>query len=155
MKTIRIVLALLITASFISCEQSNKKETDSKHEETKSEEATEHHVAETVLSLDNGKLWEANVETTNGIENMINLMASFSDKENVESYTTLKEGLEKEFGEIITNCSMTGEPHNQLHNYLVPIVETFKGLASDDLAICKENFENLNKHLSKYDAYFK
>lgn len=162
MKTIKTILILSFISVFISCgENSKKKDTDKNHkhidsEEVKSQkEEQEHHEIKEVLSLNNGNLWDANVETTAGIRNMATLMDSFTEKENVKSYNKLKGNLEKEFMSILTNCSMEGESHNQLHTYLVPMKDTFKGLASDDLAVCKENFEKLNNRLGEYKTYFK
>jgi len=86
---------------------------------------------------------------------MITLMNEFSDKENIEGFSILKQNLEKEFGTIITECSMTGEPHNQLHNFLIPMKDLFNGLESTDITICQANFNSLNKHLKTYSTYFK
>ena len=110
---------------------------------------------ESLVSLDNGKLWSANTQTTQGINNMKNLMKEFSDKESVSEYATLKNNLEKEFSTILTECTMKGESHNQLHNYLVPMKEMFEGLTSSDLGTCKENYNILNDHLKEYSKYFK
>lgn len=163
MKNLKILLTSLIIAVFIiSCgENSKKKDTDENHKHTDSEEVTthseeqEHYEAKAVLSLNEGSLWDANKETTSGINNMIILMDSFAGKEDIKLYNRLKGSLEQEFMSILTNCTMEGESHNQLHTYLVPMKDAFKGLASDDLTICKESFENLNKRLAEYKTYFK
>ena len=47
------------------------------------------HHQESPLSLDNGKPWIANPETTMGVNNMIGLMDAFTDKENVTAYDEL------------------------------------------------------------------
>jgi hypothetical protein len=49
---------------------------------------------------------------------------------------------------------MTGEAHDQLHNYLLPMKPLFKDLAAEDLATRKSALGNLTKHLSEYSAYF-
>ena len=81
-------------------------------------------------------------------------MQTFADTENVESYTTLKDGLEADFTELFQKCTMKGEPHNQLHNYLFPFIDLFDGLTSTDLDICKKSFYDLNIHLKEYSDYF-
>jgi len=50
---------------------------------------------------------------------------------------------------------MTGEAHNQLHNYLIPMKTLFKDFGSSDIDTCKQRFKTLNKHLSQYRKYFK
>lgn len=155
LKTFLILTATILMAS---CEsKAESKDELSKSEEIKKlEEVKEDtHENEGILSLNNGSLWSANVETTTGINNMINLMNSFSDKESTEAYTTLKNNLEAEFNTILKECTMKGESHNQLHNFLVPMKEMFEGIDSSDLEICKINFNTLNKHLTEYTKYFK
>ncbi|MDP2089684.1 MAG: hypothetical protein Q8J84_09825 [Flavobacteriaceae bacterium] len=150
-KTIKTVLLLVIPVITISC----GKHSDKKHRDSETEQTKDHHQKnEDTLKLDNGKLWSANAETTEGINNMITLMNRFSEKENLKAYTTLKQGLEKEFGTIITKCTMTGEAHNQLHTYLIPMKELFNGLGSSDLNTCKTNFDKLNSYLTEYSTYF-
>ncbi|AMC11455.1 hypothetical protein Lupro_09340 [Lutibacter profundi] len=153
-KIIKTTLVLLITITTISCgNKSEKKEADSKKIEQTEEQ--QHSSSENSIQLNNGNPWMANIETTQGIANMKKLMDNFSKKENSEAYTQLKSSLEKEFGTIITACTMEGESHNQLHNYLVPMKDYFEGLASKDILKCKKTYNELNKHLAEYSTYFK
>lgn len=115
----------------------------------------ETHESEGVLKLNNGDLWMANAETTEGIQKMTQLITNFTDTENMEAYPELKTTLEAEFGTIISKCTMTGDAHDQLHNYLLPMKPLFKDLAAEDLATRKAGLEKLTKHLSEYSAYFK
>lgn len=106
------------------------------------------------VSLDNEKLWQANLETTEGIKKMQNIMRSFSEKENVMAYALLKGELESEFTNIFQKCTMKGEAHNQLHNYLKPMIDIFEGLESSNLKICKTSFKTMENHLAGYTNYF-
>ncbi len=152
MKKINLLILLITVVTVaISCDE----KTEKKQEQQKTEELKDAHESDAILQLNNGNLWLANSETTEGINNMITLMNAFSDKENTEGYSTLKQSLEKEFGTIITKCTMKGEPHNQLHNFLIPMKSLFKGLESSELTICKESYSTLNKHLLEYSNYFK
>lgn len=107
------------------------------------------------LRLNNTELWEANIETTEGIKKMQLIMYSFSDAESIKEYKLLKEELEVEFTNIFTLCTMKGEPHNQLHSYLKPMIAYFDGLDSNELITCKTNFNDLQNHLKDYSNYFK
>ncbi|MHB1104871.1 MAG: hypothetical protein ACYCZ2_00795 [Lutibacter sp.] len=147
-----LILALLATILVVSCNNDkNKKQEIAAPVQTEEEV----HESEGVLKLNNGDLWIANAETTEGIEKMTQLIANFTDNENMEAYPKLKTALETEFGTIISKCTMTGESHDQLHNYLLPMKPLFKDLAAEDLATRKVGLEKLNKHLSEYSAYFK
>ncbi|MFZ2282781.1 MAG: hypothetical protein WAV86_02810 [Lutibacter sp.] len=147
-----LILVIMATILVVSCNnEKNKKQEIAKPVQT--EEET--HESEGVLKLNNGDLWIANAETTEGIEQMKQLIANFNDTENMEAYAELKTKLEAEFGTIISKCTMTGEAHDQLHNYLLPMKPLFKDLAAEDLATRKAALEKLTKHLSEYSAYFK
>ena len=151
MKKITILtVAMLTTILVVSCNQ-NKKQQTAEPVQT----VEESHESEAVLELNNGDLWMANAETTEGIQKMTQLITNFTDKENMEAYPELKAKLEAEFGTIISKCTMTGEAHDQLHNYLLPMKPLFKDFAAQDLATRKAALEKLTKHLSEYSAYFK
>lgn len=147
-------LFLITLILLASCNQNKEKEplpVIVQEEETTEET---HESVDEKVTLDNGKLWKANPETTDGINKMKNRMQTFADTENVESYTTLKDGLEADFTELFQKCTMKGEPHNQLHNYLFPFIDLFDGLTSTDLDICKKSFSDLSIHLKEYSDYF-
>ncbi|OGS73967.1 MAG: hypothetical protein A3F91_14380 [Flavobacteria bacterium RIFCSPLOWO2_12_FULL_35_11] len=147
-----LILTLLATILVVSCNNEKTKKQEIAVPVQIEEEA---HESEGVLKLNNGDLWMANAETTEGIEKMTQLIANFTDTENMEAYAELKKTLETEFGTIISKCTMTGESHDQLHNYLLPMKPLFKDLAAEDLETRKAALEKLTKHLSEYSAYFK
>ena len=149
---VTLVLAIGLTHS---CGNQTKEKDDHKKIE-KIEDSDEHlHSESSGLVLDNGKLWIANPETTAGIENMINTMNSFKEKDNINAYGELMENLKMEFSMIFQKCTMSGEAHNQLHNFLVPIKDLFETLSSTDLKQCQASYDKLNNDLKVYKKYFK
>ena len=147
-----LIIAILTTILVVSC---NNEKTKKQEIAVPVQTEEETHESEGVLKLNNGDLWMANAETTEGIEKMTQLIANFNHTENMEAYAELKTTLETEFGTIISKCTMTGEAHDQLHNYLLPMKPLFKDLAAEDLETRKAGLEKLTKHLSEYSAYFK
>ena len=143
-----LVLFLALT-TLLSCKQDAKTVKPTEIESSKEAPSS---VAS--VKLNEGKKWIANIETTEGIKKMQLIMNSFSDKESVNEYKLLKENLEVEFTNIFTLCTMKGESHNQLHNYLKPIIPFFDGLDSNELVTCKTNFNNLEIHLKEYSNFF-
>ncbi len=138
----------------VSCKQNAEKETvpaTTQQVETKEES---HKSIDGVVNLNNGKLWLANPETTIGINHMKERMRSFTEKESIEEYAKLKVGLEADFTELFEKCTMKGEAHNQLHNYLFPFIDLFDDLESSELETCKKSFSELNNHLDEYSKYF-
>ena len=61
---------------------------------------TQHNLESTNIQLDNGKRWIANPETKTGIENMISIISSFEEKDNVDGFGPLTESLKSEFSMI-------------------------------------------------------
>ena len=155
-KSVFKIVLLATVVLLYSCGNKSKetKETSNTPETPKVEAVESHEGTGMELSLDEGKLWKANIETTVGVQNMIELMKNFKEKENVASYGKLTENLKQEFGIIFEKCTMKGEAHNQLHNFLIPIKDLFKGLSSEDIDTCKESFNKLNTHLVVYKNYF-
>ncbi len=147
----QVLIILTLFVLTVACENSKKNSQES-ITKTESKEAT--NKSENKVNLDNGKRWIANQETTEGINSMIQLMDSLTDQENASSYKTLADSLNSEFKIILKKCTMKGEAHNQLHNYLFPMKETFRKLSSSDLNECRSAFDDLNAHLSVYKEYF-
>ena len=105
------------------------------------------------IMLNQGAKWQANPETTTGISNMKLLVTDFM-KGQTKDCDGLRSALQAEFESIIQQCTMTGEAHEQLHHYLIPLQEKIgkiKGKSADD---CKVAVESLNDFLSTYDQYF-
>lgn len=155
-KIILNTTAMILLVGLTNSCKKRTKENDNYKQTEKVVKTDEHHQSQSNgIVLDNGKLWVANSETTTGVENMINIMNSFNKKENVEAYGKLTEELKSEFTMIFQKCTMTGESHNQLHIFLVPIKDLFETLPSSDLKQCQKSFGKLNKHLVEYKKYFK
>ena len=108
--------------------------------------ATDHDALPSV-SLDNGQRWKANPETTSGIANMVAILGAYDPA--AGDPTVLKDTLEAEFGLIFERCTMEGEAHNQLHNYLLPIHHQLR-----DFAATEEQRTALGAHLATYGNYF-
>lgn len=106
------------------------------------------------VSLNNGKKWIANAETTEGINKMTALMTKFTHQPKADDYRSLKVNMETEFNLILQKCTMTGEAHEQLHKYLIPMTELFKKLNSEDMEVCLKAFDELKQHLTEYGNYF-
>lgn len=150
MKTTTTIV-LLFGISFLIFSCGEKKQTEQNSLQT---EQTESHPIKRQLSLDNGKRWKTNPETNLGVNIMIMITDNFTDRDNNAAYTELKENLDAEFDLIFKNCTMTGEAHDQLHNYLFPIKQKLSSFISDDTIIQKENLEHLKILLAEYSNYF-
>ena len=149
----KLSIILILSLLLVSCKQSEEKKPTLLIEQKISTEES-HESIDGIVTLNNGELWQANPETTEGILKMKERINSFNDFEKKEAYASLKEGLETDFTELFQKCTMKGEAHNQLHNYLFPFIDLFDSLDSSDIETCKKSLKELNSHLNDYYSYF-
>jgi len=113
------------------------------------ENHTKHAVTNVVLN--DGFKWEANEDTTIGIKNMKAIVDNYLNTNN-NSHEHLKQQLQEEFAMIFKKCTMKGEAHNQLHNFLLPLKNQIGNINS---TTTHQKLETMAKYLSEYDKYFK
>ena len=106
------------------------------------------------IQLDNGKPWLANAETTTGIQHMQMLVNNFPDDADLTTCRVLKSELETKYNFIFEKCTMTGEAHEQLHAYLLPMKDMISRVDSQDPEVSKAAVAELKKHLALYGKYF-
>lgn len=106
------------------------------------------------VSLNNGKKWKANEATTTGINNMLEIIDQYENSR-IEHQTAISDSLSLEFKTIFQKCTMKGEAHNQLHNYLLPIHKQLENLNKGD---SQDEFNSRLKaikiQLSTYNNFF-
>jgi len=147
MKKIKLVLFLLAITSIGSCQ--NKEDKTSKEAIAVSPVAEKHTETVAKVSLNKGQLWNANPETTAGI-NALRKIILESNQE--ESASILKEKLKSEFALIFKKCTMTGEAHEQLHNYLLPLRAKINNIEEPNKEEIKKE---ITTYLDEYALYFK
>jgi hypothetical protein len=113
---------------------------------------TENHHNDDELRLNNGMKWQANTETTEGILAMKELLEAFRNL-GLGDYEQLRIHLETEFQMIFEKCTMKGEAHNQLHNYLYPMRDCFSDLSKGG-ETAEKAFLSLEKYVPVYFDYF-
>jgi len=147
MKKINLVLFLLAIISIGSC-QKNKEDKTSKEAITVSSVSEKHTETVAKVSLNKGQLWKANPETTAGINALRKIILESSQE---ESASILKEKLNSEFALIFKKCTMEGEAHNQLHNYLLPLKLKIDSLEDSNKAEIKKE---IITYLDEYPLFF-
>lgn len=108
-KAIQTVLSLLVIM-VLGCKNNNT--------------ATESFAVPEGLALNNGEKWIANEETQIGMKRIDSILKNNTSSDG----KTLADALSKETSYIIKSCDMKGEPHDQLHIVLVPILEEITDL---------------------------
>lgn len=156
MKNFKFLLPVALLV--LSACNSQKDEKEVNHEihqqaEVKDEQKNdkdEHEETPGKVQLDNGNKWKANAETTTGISNMLSLVQNgIAGKMEASRLYDL---LQIEFKTIFDKCTMTGESHNQLHNFLIPMKDQLEKLkaGNTDAEILKE----IQEYLLTFKNYF-
>lgn len=146
MNLLKVVLIGLVLLAYSCTSQSNNESTDDSN--------LHHEYSHLDVELNKGKRWEANTETTEGIENMISLVNNSKVDADLSEYHQLAKELEIEFTTIFKKCTMKGEAHNQLHNYLIPLKNSIEGLKAEKVEVCQKNYKQIKKHLAAYNSFF-
>lgn len=151
MKRIFLIPAVAFVLLSVGC-AGNSTQNETTIAETEATVDDEHHHGEVAeVQLDNGEKWQANFETSEGIGKMLLAVDSVSKNE-APNYLALKENLDKEFMVVLEKCTMTGEAHDQLHNYLLSLKAKFDKLGTSST---KQDIEGLTHYLTTYKEFFK
>ena len=145
MKTLFKFVVILFFIGLYSCQQKKNQKVAVEKVEVEQEDDFQF----PTVSLNDGQLWEANTETTQGIKNMQQLLDSYP-KENGNPEELIV-GLKAEFGMIFKKCTMTGEAHEQLHNYLIPLKFKIEILSE---GVTVEKTVDVKTYLDDYFNYF-
>ena len=146
-----LVLFILIATTFFACQNKPTSTTEEKQEAVTTHEDMHDHA--NMVMLNNGEKWSANPETTQGITNMITFINEVPADPNTNDCLALRTKMESELNSIVQQCTMTGESHEQLHNYLIPMTEMIKSLDTQNTGNCKSKVMELKQHLNEYGNY--
>ena len=106
------------------------------------------------IKLDNGSKWDANVETTEGVAKMLNLVKSQVPK-TVEDYHALAGRLNEEKNMVVKKCTMKGPSHDNLHVFLHPLIEKIEALGKvSTIAEGAKISASIKENLEGYYDYF-
>ncbi|MEM5564519.1 hypothetical protein WNY78_05370 [Psychroserpens sp. AS72] len=107
------------------------------------------------IKLNVDEKWIANLETEEGVLKMDSIISAFKSS-NQTTYKTLGIKLSKQTSYIIKHCSMKGEPHDQLHVVLVPMLDEISILKEEeDEQKAKAALHNLEQLIDAYFKFFK
>lgn len=143
-KLLFVALIGVLSACNNVTDESKETQNDTKLVETKNH----------VIQLNNGEKWHVNEEMKPHIlagEDALNLFIKSEDT----NFLVLSEQLKNHNSALIKNCSMTGESHNELHNWLVPHMKLI-----ERLSLAKEEeaaaiiIEELTDSFNMFHIYF-
>lgn len=161
MKKVIFTVAML-SAILIGCKD-NKQNEEKKVSQTELQESKTNE-QETValnnnwleeIQLDQGEKWDANLETTQGVNQMAEIIENHSPK-TVEEFQNLASKLNDKKNFIVKECTMKGPSHDNLHIFLHPLIEKIDALSSVKSADQGEDIlASINENIKEYYNYFK
>ena len=162
MKHVILTISLL---ALISCKDSNNQNTKMEttepsadiHNANHSEDAS--HVYANAwmneIELNNGRKWQANTETNEGIQKMKNSIKTQTIN-TLDDYYRLAEQLNNDKNYVVKNCTMKGASHDNLHVWLLPLMEKIEALSEvKTMENASKLKRSIEENINAYSNYFK
>jgi hypothetical protein len=107
------------------------------------------------VELNDGKRWQADQPTTEGVRAMSAIVKTASGNHDMtaEQRAATAGELRDAYQQIFKKCTMTGAAHDQLHTFLVPMGPLLAKVEGEAEA-SHHALETLGTHLATYDTYF-
>lgn len=102
------------------------------------------------IQLNDGKKWIVAPDMMAHIESMQNGM-QVSDEIGLDS---LAKQLKSDLGLLTSNCTMTGQAHDELHKWLLPFIELVDQFDANEGVNKKNSYEELEVSFEKFDEFF-
>jgi hypothetical protein len=151
---LKSLMLLLFTAFFASCGNQNV-HSDADHSHSDHQKEHHHDPDEADLRLNNGEKWLVNSEMMVFVKSSENLVNRY-DASGELDHRELAAKLNQNNNDLIENCTMDGEAHDELHKWLVPhldLVEELMHTESEEEA--KDIIHHLNLSFKTFNTYFK
>lgn len=142
------VFVFLLAFLALGCGHSEKGHNHDGHD------AHHHHPTGDVgdLQLNDGLKWEADAHTNALVAEMKSSVSTF---DNSDDYKVLADTLTSQLNRLIAGCTMDGPAHDELHKWLVPLIDNIKELsASEDDAHASVVVHEIDEVLDIYGDYF-
>lgn len=155
--TIAIISATLIGCNDTKNSEKTTDETSIKNVSRLNDQELTHVVDNSWINeikLNDGKKWEANKETTEGVDKMLDLFEN-PDLKTTEDFHNLAAKLNELKNYLVKNCTMKGESHDNLHIFLHPLIEKIEALGT--VTNTDEGYkisESIIENLKYYYTYF-
>jgi len=160
----KILLIITIFFALIGCNESKNQNPDTviNIEDTQVPEIKEMDIKDhsvnnawvNEIKLDNGKKWQANLETNEGVDKMLKLVKS-SDPKTIKEYHELASKLNGHKNFLVKKCTMEGPSHDNLHIFLHPLIEKIEIL--QNVSTTNEGLKakaSIKENLEGYYNYF-
>lgn len=164
MKHLIFIMSLIL---LLSCKDNSQKENSINTEATEqhSEASHEQHpdnasiiYSNTWVSdmqLNDGDKWQANIETNEGVLKMQNALKTHPTA-TIDDYHKLAVQLNETKNDVVKKCTMTGKSHDNLHIWLLPLIEKIDALLkTEKIEEAADIKLSIEESINGYYNYFK
>lgn len=154
-----IILLATTLLFFVSCKDQSKESGASKiieatHESEHIEGPAMANDWMSEIQLNDGSKWMANPETNEGVAKMQSLLKTSAPK-NLTDYHTIADTLNHEKNYVIKECTMKGPSHENLHVWLLPLMEKIEALKdAKTLDEAQRIYKSIAQNVNAYTTYF-
>ncbi len=156
MKT-RMILLIAASLFLFSCGNISDEQSKEQTEAVTHEEHSHDHEMAT-LELNNGAKWDSDLSTFTGMKKLELTLFNFNENHKnptLADYNKLGEELANINKDIISQCSMRGIDHDQLHILLAPMLANVDVIKNgQDMVKVKDNTEELSAALVQFFEHF-
>lgn len=119
------------------------------------EQNNHHHDDESeAIELNNGEKWKVDANMITHIRNMENDINHFANVEQ-KDFKSLAEKLQTNIDLLTSNCTMTGQAHDELHKWLLPYMNLVDELSvAEDKIEAEKQFQNIQSSFKTFNHYF-
>jgi len=116
--------------------------------------AQEHDHSKEAIELNNGKKWKVDSNMMTHIKQMESDVKTTTSAKN-KDFSTLNTQLLKGIAALTSNCTMTGQAHDELHKWLVPFIGTVNEF-NDKLNVKEQQlwFAEVQDAMKEFNTYF-
>ena len=139
---------LLYSCGNSSIEKSNNQTEVAEHNEHHHDDESE------AIELNNGEKWTVDANMLTHIRTMENDVISFAKVEQ-KDYKVLSEKLQASIDLLTSNCTMTGQAHDELHKWLLPYMDLVEELSeAEDKIEAEKQFQEIQTSITTFNHYF-
>lgn len=119
------------------------------------EQNNHHHDDESeAIELNNGEKWKVDANMITHIRTMENDINHFANVEQ-KDFKSLAEKLQANIDLLTSNCTMTGQAHDELHKWLLPYMDLVDELSvAEDKIEAEKQFQEIQSSFKTFNHYF-
>lgn len=138
---------------FGACSSTDNKDSNDSHTK-EAEHETHEHAKRDEVRLNKGERWKVNDGMRPFVEQGDSILEGYVSSKG-ENYQELAEQLKQKNNNLIKNCTMTGESHDQLHKWLMPHIQLIQELSeADNLTDAGNLLDQIKLSFATYKEYF-